>query len=337
MKTLHRRLIRILVSLNLFLLGAALMVLLYGVPAPPLGSAPPVVDTHAVTVRVQTMDDVPRVRAALHAYLFGGSPPTTASCEGNTCVVNMAHGVTSQISIRHPVTGNGQLAIYHNGHAGETPDATVTIDALLSAGYTVAVFDMPLHGVNPPVRASLPLYGDVLLTEHNHLQFLNGMVDGSPIRFLIEPVITYLNTAADDYERIIMLGISGGGWTTTWAAALDTRIDASYPIAGSLPIALRFVDYPYNWGDWEQHEPTLYALADYPDLYVLGAENRRQMQILNDHDACCFRGDYRALYEPQVADAAGRLGGSFQVYLDTENMTHTLSPHALALLLQDVA
>eukprot|EP01043_Picozoa_sp_COSAG02_P103688 COSAG02_NODE_39697_length_414_cov_0.596825_2_plen_47_part_01 len=35
------------------------------------------------------------------------------------------------------------------------------------------------------------------------------------------------------YKHIVMVGISGGGWTTTVSAAIDPRIELSMPIAGS--------------------------------------------------------------------------------------------------------
>ena len=36
-----------------------------------------------------------------------------------------------------------------------------------------------------------------------------------------------------------MAGLSGGGWTTTFAAAIDKRITGSFPIAGSVPCSMR--------------------------------------------------------------------------------------------------
>lgn len=132
-----------------------------------------------------------------------------------------------------------------------------------------------------------------------------------------------------------MTGVSGGGWTTTLVAALETRIDLSYPVAGSLPLALRFARAD-AWGDWEQYEVGFYALADYADLYVLGAQGRRQVQILNQHDPCCYAGDARTFYAPQVEAAALAVGGSFVVYLDPNNRLHSLSEAAQGWMLNDI-
>lgn len=296
----------------------------------------PSADAHvSVTVRVQSSSDVERVRGELYQYLFGNEPPTTATCEGSTCSVSMSNGFTSTIAVYTPDEPNGELVIYVTGHAGETPDITETVDALVGAGYTVALFDMPLTGVNPPVTLDLPVYGTVTLRVHDHMKFLDGVVEGSPLRYFIEPVIAYLNAVDGEYDRVIMTGISGGGWTTTLAAALDTRIDISYPIAGTLPLSIFFATNVLL-GDYEQSEPTLYAIAEYADLYVMGAAGRRQVQLLNYHDPCCFRGDFRSLYEPQVAAAAAKAGGSFEVRIDMENLTHSLSPAALEYVLADL-
>lgn len=53
------------------------------------------------------------------------------------------------------------------------------------------------------------------------------------MRFFIEPVVLTINYALTlGYKRIIMSGLSGGGWTTTVAAAIDPRIQLSMPGAG---------------------------------------------------------------------------------------------------------
>ena len=52
-----------------------------------------------------------------------------------------------------------------------------------------------------------------------------------------------------------MAGLSGGGWTTTIASALDPRIVLSFPVAGSVPFAMRD-EHPgdpyHDLGDFEQ-------------------------------------------------------------------------------------
>ncbi len=86
-----------------------------------------------------------------------------------------------------------------------------------------------------------------------------------------------------------------------------------------------------------QNEPTLYAIADYEDLYVLGAHQRRQLQVLNEFDPCCSGGDHRSIYEPQVQDAVRDAGGgSFAVFMDRDNHQHSIGRAALDLILSDI-
>ncbi len=92
------------------------------------------------------------------------------------------------------------------------------------------------------------------------------------------------------YKNYSMFGISGGGWTTTVYAALDTRISLSFPVAGSIPLSLRKSPQSPNWGDWEQRFNRFYKIVGYPDLYLLGSVGmgRKEVQVLNANDSCCF-------------------------------------------------
>ena len=61
-----------------------------------------------------------------------------------------------------------------------------------------------------------------------------------PLRYFLEPAVLTANYAfANGYEKVSMAGLSGGGWSTTFASAIDKRISASFPIAGSVPCAMR--------------------------------------------------------------------------------------------------
>jgi len=74
-----------------------------------------------------------------------------------------------------------------------------------------------------------------LATDHEWFRQWEEQGD-SPLRYFMEPTYLTVNYAkAAGYEQIYMAGLSGGGWSTTFAAAIDKRIDASFPIAGSLP------------------------------------------------------------------------------------------------------
>ena len=104
-----------------------------------------------------------------------------------------------------------------------------------SLGLDCFILSMPLKGVNigPGSNASY--------VEDEHWWFLQWEQRGDyALRYFVEPAYLTANYAfAQGYEQLHMAGLSGGGWTTTVAAAIDKRITASFPIAGSVPCAMR--------------------------------------------------------------------------------------------------
>jgi hypothetical protein len=138
------------------------------------------------------------------------------------------------------------------------------------------------------------------------------------------------------FYDIAMVGLSGGGWTTTVYSAIDTRISKSYPVAGSLPFSLR---YQGRVGDWEQTDPGLYSIAGYLDLYVLGASGpaRSQLQVLNTRDPCCFAGTGSSIYEDAVQQRVRALGpGRFAVRTYTEPDQHAITDEVLRVIGDDL-
>ncbi|HVE70444.1 MAG TPA: hypothetical protein VNI54_03675 [Thermoanaerobaculia bacterium] len=159
------------------------------------------------------------------------------------------------------------------------------INALLMDGYGVLAVYMP-H-----VRDAIHLGGGVYEpadgSPSHDAMFNETPATGSPLKCFLEPTIVALNQVQTLYSDYHMVGLSGGGWTTTLCAAIDTRIRMSFPVAGTIPLYLRG---PSSVGDLEQYISSFYSIAGYPDLYVLGAHgtNRKQVQILNRRDGCCF-------------------------------------------------
>jgi hypothetical protein len=252
--------------------------------------------------------------------------------------ISMEWGVNSIAYHFIPVAGNGELFIYHHGHGEGFSSGIATIEALLNAGYSVIGMSMPLVGLNNQPVVHLERFGRLKLTSHDHLKFLK-MEHGHPLKLFIQPVAVVLNYARQEYgySSIHMAGISGGGWTTTVYAAIDPRISHSYPAAGSLPLYLRS-EIAVNWGDYEQLVPEFYEIANYLELYILGAygAGRRQLQILNQHDACCFAGTGYRTYETVVKERVDALGlGKFEVYLDSSHKEHKISEQAIKMILED--
>lgn len=266
-------------------------------PAPihsrvPFVPAPLVIPEFAREVQVRTPADVPRLRAQTIREVFGGELPTDRKLVRASILP--ADGI---------VRG---LAIYHGGHKQKAEEGFGVI-ALRRAGFDVLAISMP---------------------EGDHARFAS---EDHPLRPFLEPVATSLNYALAQkaYSEVIMAGLSGGGWTTVLYAAMDPRIQRSYPVAGTLPEYLRPV-VKNSIGDYEQTLPGL--SVGYIDLYLMGAsEGREQFQVQIRHDPCCFSGDLAHTYRPFVERRADELGGQFGLVID-EFSEHDVSPTMARLL-----
>lgn len=250
--------------------------------------------------------------------------------------ISMDYGINSVAYHFIPKQKNNKLVIYHQGHEGFFAKGETTIQFFLENGYSVAAFSMPLFGMNSqPVIDTK--FGKIKFFNHNQFALLESS-KLSPIKFFVEPVAVSLNYIEKnyDYGSVAMTGISGGGWTTTLYAAIDPRVQKSYPVAGTLPIFLREKN---DLGDYEQIVPELYGISDYLDLYILGSygDGRRQLQILNKYDGCCFAGVKYQLYEDKIKETLEKLGaGSFEVYSDESHYEHKISDKALNVIFNDL-
>ena len=247
--------------------------------------------------------------------------------------IEMDYGLNSIVYHFVPKEANGKLFIYHQGHRGDFIQGKDTIKALLDKGYSAMAFSMPLLGMNNQPVVDLERFGKFHLVKHDHMKLLK-----SPIRFFIEPIVVAINYGKSlGYEQVNMTGISGGGWTTTVCAAVDTRIKHSYPVAGTLPFYLRS-DSQRDWGDYEQNMPDLYNIANYLELYVLGAfgKGRAQIQLLNKYDSCCFAGIKYRTYENTMREVMRSLGkGKFETFLDDSHKDHMISAESLKIVFRN--
>ena len=181
---------------------------------------------------------------------------------------------------------------------------------------------MPLFGPNPQPELDTDCCGPIKLISHKFLSWVDR-----PIRYFVEPVIVALNYAETlEYNAFYMVGMSGGGWATVLASALDTRIIGSFPIAGTIPLYAR--RRLKDVGDFEQWYPDLYKTANYLEMYVMGSsgEGRFQFQVMNLFDPITFAGSRHQAWESVIQDVVEELGkGSFSIFLDETTKEHTLS------------
>ena len=130
-----------------------------------------------------------------------------------------------------------------------------------------------------------------------------------------------------------MIGISGGGWTSTIYPAIDTRITKSFAVNGSLPSFLMLS--PKDIGDYENFHQELLKIANYLELYIMSSygENREFTQIFNKYDPCCYAGLKYEYYEVELQQIIANLGkGNFSVISDDTHKEHIISDFSLELI-----
>jgi hypothetical protein len=273
----------------------------------------------------------------------------------DTLVIEMEAGQTAFAHHFIPKQPNGRLVIVHHGHAITFADGPQldsgygmqrTINGLLKHDFSVLAVYMPQMATFKTRVTGKPSSDPPM--SHDQMFDKLHVEHGSVMKFFLEPVavcLHYLQTrsAEDDfprYEDFSMIGLSGGGWTTTLYAAIDPQIRLSIPVAGTIPLYLRFDG---SVGDREQTLAAFYRICGYPDLYVLGSAGagRRQIQILNRRDDCCFGekehdpehaggSSFDAAvrgYERDVKKSleAIRGRGSFEVVIDEKAPSHMIS------------
>lgn len=252
--------------------------------------------------------------------------------------IRMKHGFESIVYLLHPKDlSRNKLMIFHQGHEhGFTRDLHF-IERFIEKGFTVLALAMPLGGMNSRPVIDIPSFGNFQMMHHSQFSLLETR-EFSPLSLFLEPVTVSLNYALGkkEYREVSMVGVSGGGWTTDVYAALDDRINNSYPVAGGYPLFLRTTGP--DWGDYEQTHVGLLKIANYLDLYVMGSygEGRKRVQILNLYDSCCFWGDRFKYYENDIKEIVKSLGeGSFNIFVDKSHKDHMMSGLALDTILKE--
>ncbi len=264
----------------------------------------------------------------------------------------------------HPQTTNSntnRVLIVHQGHQDWSQGGLdSTTNKALEAGYTVIAMAMPIMDWNQDTTITLPnsstltLDGTSDLDQNPHNEFFTKLVEtgafneGAGFRFFLEPVvqsINYFKSLTSGEGDVTMVGLSGGAWTTHLAAALDTRIKLSVPVAGSAPLyAHNDILGPDEYYDLEQTFSPLFGediggdgggggVATWLEIYALGGygEGRKEVMVTNLYDPVAFAGEFVDTFEDVVTDEMANLSGSWEYYRET-----ALNPgHAITGNVQD--
>ena len=130
-----------------------------------------------------------------------------------------------------------------------------------------------------------------------------------------------------DPTRIAITGLSGGGWQSIIAGALDTRIALTVPVAGYSGFHTR-IDNERDVGDSEQTPTDLASVVGYAELTALLAP-RPALLINNLNDSCCFGAEYALQPLLDAAEPIYALLGAddkLDSHIDDVSMTHNYGP-----------
>lgn len=241
--------------------------------------------------------------------------------------LNLAYGLSTHVISLRPVGVPPCAIILHGGHGGVADGIEHLSDVLMSNICWIVFVEMPAQANAPYYEQSsqIATIGDVELNLadsggvlHNNFEKLEDLTSDSALPiFLLPSLLTVdLISSSSPTTPILMTGLSGGGWSTHIASALDPRIRFSVAVAGSVP----------NQGsDFEQTHPALVGLG-WPFIYALSANppGREAYHVLAFDDPCCFDQAYPTDWIADVRKELDEMGGgSYQVVL-----IHNFESHA---------
>ena len=203
------------------------------------------------------------------------------------------------------------LYIRHGGNPFDYYYHNELLEIFTKNGCDVLSMSMLGIGLNEGPFSYPSKYGIIKLDKNqnskhrNHALFFdknNPEID--PLALFISPHYNIIKHLSVRYEKISMLGISGGGWYTVWLSAMLPEIDLSISYAGSLPMEYRV--FEGVWGDWEQQNSNVYKDLSYWELYKLmtiskeGKENRKAFLIYNNNDSCCYYNPFAKHFKKEM-------------------------------------
>jgi len=327
-------------------------------------------------MRFRSSADIDATRAVLRQRIWqstsmiaGGYDRETVDGDHTVYEVDMPYWLTTSRCwlYRSTVERTGTLLIVHGGHDNHGPEHSALIPIrteALAAGHDVLVVSMPGQSVNstPGPYPYLDVFNGVVASHQNlplwNRRFLNqtwvnaqfGVPPESVFHVFYAPVHRMINAIGGNYDRIAMTGLSGGASTTIRCAALDTRIQAAYAVAGGGCVP-RFAYYQtaLDFGDNEDQDKTWFGPGansvpgddgtganEEETLVMMVSGNRRGLIVVNDNDPVAFGSVDISLYKEAAEYEARAIGdGRLIVHLDNNN-THSWSAATRAYILADL-
>jgi len=307
---------------------------IWGQPSPPLDLLPRIVRKNLLENRPGTDDCSALQHSGNETYLrlkcqldrYEDWPHLAGVDE---LIVDAGPVYSASVAYFRPKTPNGILVVYQNGYASTYHHQYRNLERLIASGFTVAATNHTGYGDNRCPRDSKSAVWCAVGWARYDVPL--------PMRVHFSPLVATINYGIkeSEFDHVTMIGLSAGGWITSVLAAVDQRIDFSYPVAGFMPPYLqREGETPPN----QTYKP-LFEAASMMDQFVLAADlpKRRQIQFFNRYDRCCYENTRALLYEPEVRKRVEGLGGGvFEVRIDETHARHKISRWALDTIVSDI-
>lgn len=250
--------------------------------------------------------------------------------------VPLRFGLVSRVLVMYPEGAPKKCAVvYSAGHSGQWDvggDQAVLVG--LRKGCTVAALEMPGYGRNGGQIAKTADGHTVDLTStslHERYWMLDE-ASASALDIFVDPVlqtVRYLQRTEPGVP-VVLTGLSGGGYTSMLAAAVDTSVSQTISVAGSgRPTGPEACTEDYEYCATLQRGATL------EQAYYLAAQGpfRRFTQVSIWNDDCCYRQIRAEEYAEDIAAAVEATGlGQFLFLSDTFATQHSYTLQALQVL-----
>lgn len=302
--------------------------------------------------------DLPAVtaNAALSNSAYAVSFPANVS-RLDLLAITLPRGGTAVGHVLYPSTAwNGRVLLLNPGHAigpddgpGSTNETGVTTKFITNGWIVAQSGGMPTYGLNPdPLVLTRDAGGTISIagTDAHNFGPIEAAVSIHPLRWFLDPAIQIANHISANIAPTLLVetGISGGGWTTHFHAAVDPRIRRSAVHFGTLPFPLRVLSAA---GDWEQVGPTSqYLLTPAPSAArswwsLLGRDenvaalgcydpSRRRLQINGTMDPVFTLAGLTGAFADMNALIQGWVPpGQHDVYVDTQVSTHAFGTNSI--------
>ena len=260
---------------------------------------------------------IKKVHIDARQHQFQNKPPI------GSVLLNVKYYNINHYGILETNKNNKKLLIYHEGHDGNPYNSKSFLDfkeKFKLKGYDILSLSMSGLGYNMLLNPnySFPINPDPKrnsncsfdykfhhreLKEHDIYQFYydKNHPNIMPLSLMLSGNYYLIKKLEDNYDEIIMMGVSGGGWHTTMFAALLPKIKKSYSFSGTFPKMFKL--HKGTRTEWEDTYSKIYDEYDYWDFYFLSLfdienfHNREHNLIFNNKDPYSYNDPWATAFK----------------------------------------